>query len=186
MLKSQTTESGTQSVKIMEVFDMLCLEDSWRAQQGPGCSESRASQIPILSPFARSKAKLQCSQLGRQISRYLHNLGQMNIGSRLTWIFKIMFSSAFLIEIGKFSKNKCVCSSDCQCPYVPIISPQCSLRLEVTSYWQSEDRLSPLLEAGLHDFALRWLLPIQPLDHVSSQYNGEITQACLAMLLSSS
>ncbi|KAM7336702.1 hypothetical protein ACRRTK_005195 [Alexandromys fortis] len=47
-------------------------------------------------------------------------------------------------------------------------SPQCSLRLEVTSHWQSEDRLSPILEAGVRDFALRWLLPIQPSGHASS------------------
>lgn len=138
-----------------------------------------------MSPLTRSKAKLQCSQLGRQISRYLHNLGQMNIDSRLGF-FKILFSSTFLIEIGKFSKNKYVCSADCQCLYVPRLSPQCSLRLEVTSHWQSEDRLCPMLEAGLHDFALKWLLPIQPSSHVSSQYNGKITQACLSMLLSSS
>lgn len=81
---------------------MLCLE-AWgsvvpaRVQQGPGCSESNANQISPMSPFARSKAKLQYSHLGRQTARYLHNLGQMNIDSRLISIFKILFSSAFQI-----------------------------------------------------------------------------------------
>lgn len=170
----------------MEVFDMLCLEGSCKGPAGSWLFRVTCQSDPTMSTFTRSKPKLQCSQLGRQISRYLHNLGQMNINSRLTWIFKILFSSAFLIEIGKFSKNKYVCSADCQCPRVPRLSRQCSLWLEVTSHWQSEDRLSPMMEAGLHDFSLRWLLPIQPSGHMSSGYNGKLTQACLAVLPSSS
>lgn len=59
-----------------------------------------------MSPLARSKAKLQCWHLGRQTARYLHNLRQMNTDSRLTGIFKILFSSTFLIEIDKFRKKK--------------------------------------------------------------------------------
>lgn len=58
-----------------------------RVHQGPSCSEPHANQISPTLPFARSKAKLQCRQLGRQIARYLRNLGQINIDSRLNLDF---------------------------------------------------------------------------------------------------
>lgn len=57
-------------------------------------------------------------------------------------------------------------STESQCPYVPRIYTQCSVGLEIISQ-SAWDRLSSVLEGGLHGFVLWWLLPIQPWDHVS-------------------
>lgn len=91
----------------MEAFDMLCLGSSCK---GPAGSLAVLSHLPIRFPscYPFQGQRQSCSVvLGRQIARYLYNLGQMNIDSRLTWIFKLLFSSVFLIEIDKFREKMC-------------------------------------------------------------------------------
>lgn len=187
MLKIKQQNQEPSQYKVWKSLTCFVWKVPARVQQGSGRSESYANQIPTMSPLARSKAKLQYWHLGRQTARYLYNLRQMNTDSRLTGIFKILFFSTFLIEIDKFSKKQGVFSTPCQCPYVPRISPQCSLRLEMISHCQPWGWIQ--LYGGSRS---PWLFiqVVAPVDTAIgpcvSQYSGEMTQACLSMLRSSS